>query len=86
MEDTVQMDKSHAGTSGNELADKLAKQVSGKTEIPISNNRVPKSAIKRDLEETSMENWQSEWETTNKGGITKEYFPKVAERLHTKIN
>jgi hypothetical protein len=34
----------------------------------------------------SMENWQREWETTNKGGITKEYFPKVAERLHTKIN
>ena len=33
-----------------------------------------------------MENWQREWETTNKGGITKEYFPKVVERLHTKIN
>ena len=33
-----------------------------------------------------MEHWQREWETTNKGGITKEYFPKVAERLHPKIN
>jgi len=33
-----------------------------------------------------MEHWQREWEKTNKGGITNEYFPKVAERLHTKIN
>jgi hypothetical protein len=78
--------KAHAGTSGNELVDKLAKEAAGKTEMPISYNRVPKSAIKRDLEEFSMENWQREWETTNKGGITKEYFPKVAERLHIKIN
>ena len=38
--------KAHAGTSGKELADKLAKEASGKTEIPISYNRVPKSAIK----------------------------------------
>jgi ribonuclease HI len=28
--------KAHAGTSGNELADKLAKEASGKTELPIS--------------------------------------------------
>jgi hypothetical protein len=27
-----------------------------------------------------------EWETTNKGSITKEYIPKVAESLHIKIN
>ena len=32
-----------------------------------------------------MEIWQREWETTNKGRITKDYFPKVAERLHAKI-
>jgi len=33
-----------------------------------------------------LENWQRKWETTNKGGITTEYFPEVRERLHTKIN
>jgi len=53
--------KAHAGTSGNELADKLAKETSGKTEIPVSYNRIPKSAIKRDLEESSRKNWQREW-------------------------
>ena len=37
--------KAHVGTTGNELADKLAKEASSKTEIPISYNRIPKSAI-----------------------------------------
>jgi len=78
--------KAHAGVSGNELADKLAKEASGKREIPISYNRIPKSVIKRDLEDTSVEIWQREWDTTNKGRITKDYFPKVAERLHAKIH
>jgi len=78
--------KAHAGKSGNELADKLAKEASGKTELPTSHNRVLKSAIKKDLERISLEKWQREWETTNKGGIAKEYFLEVRERLHTKIN
>jgi hypothetical protein len=47
---------------------------------------VPKSAIKKDLEDTSVETWQREWDTTEKGKITKEYFPKVAERLLTKLH
>jgi ribonuclease HI len=36
--------QAHAGTSGNELADKLAKEASGKKDIPISYNRVPKKS------------------------------------------
>jgi ribonuclease HI len=64
--------KAHAGNSGNELADRLAKEASGKTDIPISYNRVPKSIIKRDLEDTSVETWQREWDTTKKGRIRKE--------------
>ena len=78
--------KARAGVSGNELADKLAKEASGKREIHISYNRISKSIIKRDLEDTSMEIWQREWDITNKGRITKDYFPKVAERLHAKIH
>ena len=78
--------KAHAGNSGNELADKLAKELSGNAGILISYNRVTKSAIKRDLEETNKETWQREWETTNKGRTTKEYLPNVAERVQEKIN
>jgi len=61
--------KAHAGTSGNELAAKLAKKASGKTEIPISHNRVPKRAIKKELEGISLETGR-DWET-NKGRITR---------------
>jgi ribonuclease HI len=78
--------KAHAETSGNELADKLTKEASGKTDLLISYNRGPKSVIKRDLENTSVETWQGEWDTITKERITKDYFPKVAERLHTKIH
>ena len=46
--------KAHAGTSGNELADKLVKEASGKTELPTSYNRVPESAIKKDEEGISL--------------------------------
>ena len=38
--------KAHAGVSGNEIADKLAKEASGKREIPISYNRILKSVKK----------------------------------------
>jgi ribonuclease HI len=38
--------KAYAGTSGNELADKLAKEASGKTDLPISYNGVSKSIMK----------------------------------------
>jgi len=74
------------GTTGNELADKLTKEASSKIEITISYNRVPKSVIKRDLEDNSRETRQKEWETTNKGTTTKEYFPTVVEKLKMKIN
>ena len=42
--------KAHARTSGNKLVDKLAKEASGKTELHINYNRVPKSATKKDLQ------------------------------------
>ena len=60
------------GTTGKELADKLAKEALSKTVIPISYNRVQKSFIKRDLEDNSWETWQKAWETTNKGATTKD--------------
>ena len=78
--------KAHVGTTANELADKLAKEASSKIEMPISYNRLPKSVIKRDLEDSSRETWQKECETTNKGTTTKEYFPTVVEKLKMKIN
>jgi ribonuclease HI len=78
--------KAHVGIKGNELADTLAKEAAKNPDIIECYNKVPKNIIKRDLEETSVEHWQKEWDTTQKGRTTKEYFPKVAERLNIKMH
>jgi len=48
--------------------------------------KVPKSVVKSELGEKSVERWQRDWDQTTKGQITKEYFPIVADRLYLKIN
>jgi len=39
-----------------------------------------------ELSEISVGEWQTEWDQTTKGKITKEYFPVVADRLNMRIN
>jgi len=48
--------------------------------------KVPKSVVRSELGEKSVEKWQRDCDQTTKGQITKEYFPIVAYRLNTKIN
>ena len=42
--------------------------------------------MKSELEVISVEKWQSEWDQTAKGKLTKDYLPRVAERLNMKKN
>jgi hypothetical protein len=39
-----------------------------------------------ELNDLSVIKWQSEWDQTTKGAITKSFFPKIADRLKLKIN
>ena len=39
-----------------------------------------------ELSDLSVTKWQSEWDHTTKGAITKSFFPKTADRLKMKIN
>ena len=55
-------------------------------EIAVSYNRIPKSVVKGELESLSVDKWQNDWNQTTKGMITKDYFPKVMERLKMKIS
>jgi ribonuclease HI len=64
--------KAHAGIFGNETADRLTKEATQKYYVTYS--RIPKSAIKKETLEESIRNWQSQWEETTKGAITKEFF------------
>ena len=74
--------KAHAGNIGNELADRLAKEATKNRNVTYS--KIPISAIKKDIREESVRKWQRQWEETEKGSITKEYFPNVESRLAVK--
>ena len=78
--------KAHAGIQGNELADTLAKEATTSMDIPVCYDKIPKSVVKRELECASVDKWQSIWNQTTKGNITKDYFPIVTERLNMKIS
>jgi hypothetical protein len=38
------------------------------------------------LNDLSVTKWQSKWDNTTKGAITKSFFPKIVDRLKLKIN
>jgi len=42
--------------------------------------------VKSELSESSVKKWQTEWDSTTNGAITKLYFSKIADRLNLKIN
>ena len=77
--------KAHAGTMGNELADKLAKGAATNGTITETYTRIPKSEVLRQLEEGSARKWQTSWTQTNKGSTTKEYFPDIKGRVKMKL-
>jgi hypothetical protein len=76
--------KAHAGHHGNELADQLAKEAASNTEKEIY-KKIPKSTVISELNEGSLIKWQSEWDKTTKGQITKDFFPVIQDRLKMKI-
>jgi hypothetical protein len=78
--------KAHDRIQGNEFAGSLAKEAATNRDITPCYNKVSKSVVKSELEVISVEKCQSEWDQTAKGKLTKDYLPKVSERLNMKIN
>ena len=76
--------KVHAGIYGNEIVDRLAKEATQNYQVTYS--RIPKSAIKKDNRKARIRKWQSQWEETTKGVITKDFFPRVVSRLAVNLN
>jgi len=77
--------KAHAGNHGDELADQFAKEAASSTENESYKKKTPKSTVIRELNEGSLIKWQSEWDKTIKGQITKDFFPVIKDRLKIKI-
>ena len=42
--------------------------------------------MRREIRDYSATKWQSEWDITTKGAITKTFFPKITDRLKLNIN
>ena len=78
--------KEHAGQKGKELADRLSKEASSSRNIEECYNRIPKSTVTSELRQQCLKQWQTEWETTTKGAITKSFFPNIEDRLQLRIN
>ena len=71
--------KAHAGYQDNELADILAKEAANDRDIQECYNMFPKSSVRKELRESSVTQWQREWNDTNKGATTKSFFPKIID-------
>ncbi|KAJ4440673.1 hypothetical protein ANN_08821 [Periplaneta americana] len=77
--------KAHVGIMGNELADKLAKAAAEDEDLQSIYNKIPKSTIKTEIQETGYHQWQNRWNSTNKGALSKSFFSSIKERLKIKL-
>jgi len=66
------------GHYGNELADNLAKEATKNKETIYK--KIHKSQIVQQVTQQSIEKWQTQWEQTTKGLITKQFLPKTKEK------
>lgn len=72
--------KGHAGCSGNEIADTLAKTATKKPTIDISLPLAP-SYIKSKLHQLKMREWQNFWINSDRGRPTFTYLPRVSDNI-----
>jgi ribonuclease HI len=78
--------KAHVGIYGNELTDKLAKDVACNKDTTISFNRIPKSTLYNEIEEEATQKWQKEWENCTKAAIAKQFLPNVRDQVELNIH
>ncbi|GFW34506.1 RNase H domain-containing protein [Trichonephila clavipes] len=71
--------RGHTGVLGNERADWLARAAT-KRKIDIDVN-IPKSFYKKITKERMVKSWNQEYLISNKGSITKKFFPTINKRL-----
>jgi ribonuclease HI len=76
--------KGHARIEGNELVDKLAKEVAVEDWSEVY-DKIPREVLISRVKENGLQRWQQQWTNTGKGAVTKAFFPSVRNRLREKI-
>jgi len=77
--------KAQDNNYGNELAVQLVKEATSDDALNITYNKLPKSVVTTELKELGLLKCQSEWDSSNKGALTKSFFPKVKDRLAKRL-
>jgi len=77
--------KAHAGTRGNEIANRLAKDAAGCGGTEYETARFPKSTIHQEATEVARQKWRREWATSQNAAATRQFFPTIQDRLRYKI-
>jgi ribonuclease HI len=77
--------KAHAGTQGNEMADRLAKEAATEDTEEIVYNKIPRETIITEGKEDELTKWQEQWTSSKKGAVSKLFFPHIKERMKTKL-
>ena len=77
--------KGHAGITGNELADRLAKEAALSVGEVVY-DKIPKEVIVTKEKKKALDMWEQQWITTTKGAVTKSFFPSVTSRLRLNIH
>jgi len=78
--------KAHAWIFGNELADQLAKTAARDKDKTTYYSRIPLNTLFWELEEESKLKWQQKWEESPKAAQTKQFYPRITDRLKSKID
>ena len=78
--------KAHVGIFGNEITDRLAKEVARNDATTYEYSKTPISALNREAAKDALIKWQEQWTKTSKAEATKEYFPTVPDGIGTKIH
>jgi predicted house-cleaning noncanonical NTP pyrophosphatase (MazG superfamily) len=77
--------KAHDYNFGNELAEKLAKEAASSSEAKTADNKILISAVPKELKKEGELVWQSEWDASTKGKISKSVFPIIRDRLSKRL-
>jgi hypothetical protein len=55
------------------------------SDVNITYIKILISAVTSDLKEKGVQVWQSEWDASNKGELTKTFFPIVKDRISKRL-
>jgi len=75
----------HLPCISSSYSNQLAKEAACDNSPETTYHKHPKSAVTSKLKCLGLQKWQSEWDNTNKGALTKTFFPTIKDRLTKRL-